>query len=298
MSTIQKDSATLDQLLIKAVTECGLLVEVLRLDKVHPVISGNKWFKLNHYLQTAIQSNKKKILTYGGPWSNHLVATAAACNELGLASIGIVRGEKPKKMSATLEEAQDWGMKIEYLSRENYLLQKRVQHDQDEELLIIPEGGYGVLGVKGIAAISERVASSNYSHLLCAVGTGTMLAGLINSMPPSCTCIGIPVLKGKQALEKAIESLLLVKNRSWELKDGFEWGGYAKHPPALIQFMNHFFVETNIPTDIVYTGKLFYAFTQLIKQQYFKEGNKILLIHSGGLQGNRSLEPDQLHFKY
>jgi 1-aminocyclopropane-1-carboxylate deaminase len=189
-------------------------------------------------------------------------------------------------------------MKIEYASRENYLQQKRIQQAKEEDLLIIPEGGYGELGAKGITDISEEVVSRNYSHLLCAVGTGTMLAGFINSMPLSCICLGIPVLKGKQALGEAIKSLLVAKNKCWELIDGFEWGGYAKHPPELIQFMNQFFNETKIPTDIVYTGKLFYAFTQLIKQRYFKEGNKILLIHSGGLQGNRSLDSHELHFKY
>lgn len=296
MSIIQKEAASLDPVLLKEITEQEISVEVLRLDKIHPVISGNKWFKLKYYLDAAVKEDKKVIQTYGGPWSNHLVATAAACHDIGLKSIGVVRGEKPKKISDTLEEAQAWGMKIEFVSREKYNQEKRRQLEPQKEMYVIPEGGYGEVGTKGISEISEYFSNKKYSHLLCAVGTGTMLAGFINSMPSTCTCLGIPVLKGKQALEKAIQPLLEPEKMNWDLKEGFEWGGYAKHPPALLHFMNEWFAQTGIPTDIVYTGKLFYAFTQLVKQQTFKKGSRILLIHSGGLQGNRSLESQQLLF--
>ena len=116
MSIIQKEAASLDPVLLKEITEQEISVEVLRLDKIHPVISGNKWFKLKYYLDTAVKEDKKVIQTYGGPWSNHLVATAAACHDIGLKSIGVVRGEKPKMISVTLEEAQAWGMKIEFVA--------------------------------------------------------------------------------------------------------------------------------------------------------------------------------------
>ncbi|NBY25057.1 MAG: pyridoxal-phosphate dependent enzyme [Chitinophagaceae bacterium] len=296
MQLIQQDLATIDPIVLDELSAQGLIAEVLRLDKVHPVISGNKWFKLQFYLQEAVQSNKKHILTYGGPWSNHLVATAAACKELGLRCTGVVRGESPKQLTPTLQEAASWGMKIEFISRADYSTQKRKYSSTQSDLYVIPEGGYGKLGVKGAATLFSLTQEKSYTHLLCAVGTGTMLAGLLTMAPKSCQCIGIPVLNGANALEEAIQLQTASDKKNWRLETGFEWGGYAKHPPQLIQFMNSFFKKTNIPTDIVYTGKLFYAFTQLVEKNYFEKNSRILLIHSGGLQGNRSLSASQLDF--
>ncbi|MEY3590200.1 MAG: hypothetical protein RLZZ466_720 [Bacteroidota bacterium] len=296
MPLIQKDLASIDPIVMDEFSAQGIVVDVLRLDKVHPVISGNKWFKLQFYLQEAIQSNKKHILTYGGPWSNHLIATAAACNELGLQSTGVVRGEMPKQLTPPLEEAASRGMKIEFISRADYSTQKRKHSSAQSDLFIIPEGGYGKLGVMGAASIYSLLKGKSYTHVLCAVGTGTMLAGLILAVPENCQCIGVPVLNGANALEEAIQEQINSDKVNWKLETGFEWGGYAKHPPQLLQFMNSFFKQTKIPTDIVYTGKLFYAFTQLVEKKYFKKNSRILLIHSGGLQGNRSLSASQLEF--
>lgn len=296
MPLIQQDLASLDPIVMDEFSAQGIVVDVLRLDKVHPVISGNKWFKLQFYLQEAIQSNKKHILTYGGPWSNHLIATAAACNELGLQSTGVVRGEMPKQLTPPLEEAASRGMKIEFISRADYSTQKRKHSSAQSDLFIIPEGGYGKLGVMGAASIYSLLKGKSYTHVLCAVGTGTMLAGLILAAPENCQCIGIPVLNGANALEEAIQEQINSDKVNWKLETGFEWGGYAKHPPQLLQFMNSFFKQTKIPTDIVYTGKLFYAFSQLVEKKYFKKNSRILLIHSGGLQGNRSLSASQLEF--
>jgi 1-aminocyclopropane-1-carboxylate deaminase/D-cysteine desulfhydrase-like pyridoxal-dependent ACC family enzyme len=296
MPLIQQDLATIDPIVLDELTARGLFAEVLRLDKVHPVISGNKWFKLQFYLQEAIQTNKKHILTYGGPWSNHLVATAAACNELGLQCTGIVRGEWPKQLTPPLKQAASWGMKIEFISRSDYSMQKRKHSSTQSDLLIIPEGGYGNLGVKGASTLFSLLPGKSYTHVLCAVGTGTMLAGLSATAPENCQCIGIPVLNGAKALEEAIQLQTNFDTVNWKLETGFEWGGYAKHPTQLIQFMNSFFKKSKIPTDIVYTGKLFYAFTQLVERNYFEKNSRILLIHSGGLQGNQSLTANQLEF--
>ncbi len=296
MPLIQQDSATIDPILLDELSAQGLIVEVLRLDKVHPIISGNKWFKLQFYLQEALQSNKKNILTYGGPWSNHLLATAAACNELGLQCTGFVRGEWPKQLTPTLKEAASWGMKIEFISRSDYSIQKRKHSSNLSDTFIIPEGGYGKPGVQGAATLYSLLKGKSYTHILCAVGTGTMLAGLTLAAPGNCHCIGIPVLNGANALEEAIQAQNNSDKVNWKLETGFEWGGYAKHPPQLIQFMNSFFRKTKIPSDIVYTGKLFYAFTQLVEKNYFEKNSRILLIHSGGLQGNQSLTANQLEF--
>ncbi|MFM1858438.1 MAG: hypothetical protein RLZ05_1498 [Bacteroidota bacterium] len=296
MQLIQQNLATIDPIVLDVLSAQGLIAEVLRLDKVHPVISGNKWFKLQFYLQEAVQSNKKHILTYGGPWSNHLVATAAACKELGLQCTGVVRGESPKQFTPTLQEAASRGMKLEFISRAEYSIQKIKYSSTQSDQFIIPEGGYGKLGVMGAATIYSLLKGNSYTHILCAVGTGTMLAGLLSMAPKSCQCVGIPILNGAKALEEAIQLQTASDKENWKLETGFEWGGYAKHPPQLIEFMNSFFNKTNIPTDIVYTGKLFYAFTQLVEKNYFEKNSRILLIHSGGLQGNRSLSASQLEF--
>jgi 1-aminocyclopropane-1-carboxylate deaminase len=296
MPLIQKDLATVTPLSLPTLHARGITGSILRLDKVHPVISGNKWFKLQFYLEKAIAENKKRIVTFGGPWSNHLVATAAACKELGIASKGIVRGEAGDNLSATLADARSFGMELSFISRTSYAAQKKLVVSTHAEELIIPEGGYGPLGAQGAATIVSLLPEQSYTHMLCAVGTGTLLAGLTQAMPTNCHCIGIPVLKGKEALEQAIHQLVMTATTSWELIEGFEWGGYAKHTPSLLQFMNDFFNQTAIPTDLVYTSKLCYAFFQLVQQDYFQPGSHVLLIHSGGLQGNRSLPQGLLTF--
>lgn len=296
MPLIQKDLATVTPLHLPALNSRGISASILRLDKVHPVIAGNKWFKLQYYLEQAKTENKKQIVTYGGPWSNHLVATAAACKELGISARGIVRGEAGNSLTATLSDAKYYGMELTFISRDDYALQKKQFKSVSPAELVIPEGGYGPLGAKGAATIATLLPEQPYTHLLCAVGTGTLLAGLIQAMPTHCQCIGIPVLKGKAALEQSVAQLLPSPFVNWELMEGFEWGGYAKYSQALLNFMNDFFDRTSIPTDLVYTSKMCNAFLQLVEQDYFKPGSEVLLIHSGGLQGNRSLPQGQLKF--
>ncbi|PZR25005.1 MAG: 1-aminocyclopropane-1-carboxylate deaminase [Citrobacter freundii] len=272
-------------------------VHVLRLDKFDPVISGNKWFKLRFYLEEAIQQQKKGLITFGGAWSNHIVATAAACQQLKLQSIGIIRGEEPANWSPALLDAKLAGMQLLFIPREDYSGKHvpAVLHELKNEYLLVPEGGYGIDGARGASTIPD-VLSQPFTHYICAAGTGTMTAGLINAAPSDSEVTAISVLKNNYSLEPMITDLLHESPARWSVLHDYHFGGYAKHKPPLLAFMNSFFERTRIPTDFVYTGKLFYAVDDLIRQSRFPAGSRILVIHSGGLQGNRSLPKGTLNF--
>ncbi|WP_346318627.1 pyridoxal-phosphate dependent enzyme [Chitinophaga sp. YIM B06452] len=271
---------------------------MLRLDRIHPLVQGNKWFKLKYNLEAA---GNRKIVTFGGAYSNHIVATAAACKLYGLQSVGIIRGEKPAQPGHTLLKAAELGMELHYVSRELYAELKtggemtRLMQHLLHDAWIIPEGGHNAEGARGCEEILTLADTSAYTHILCAVGTGTTLAGLVNAGTQQ-QVTGISALKGAFSLEEEVESLLHTASPHWRILHDFHEGGYAKYTPALIHAMNDFYTETGIPTDRVYTGKMVLAFRQLLQQQYFPAGSRILLIHSGGLQGNESLSPGVLCF--
>jgi 1-aminocyclopropane-1-carboxylate deaminase len=269
-------------------------VSVLRLDKIHATISGNKWFKLRYYIQEAIEQQKKCIVTFGGAYSNHIIATAAACKLNGLDAVGIIRGEEATTLSHTLQEAKELGMQLHFISREDYSEKKLPAPLNRDRYYLINEGGYGETGAKGAATITEYLGQEDYTHICCAVGTGTMMAGLINAASQNVT--GLSVMKNNFELEGSIRSLLHDKNKPFSILHDYHFGGYAKHKPELINFMNDFYDQTGIPSDFVYTGKLFYAVADLIQKDFFQKGNRILVIHSGGLQGNISLEKGTLIF--
>jgi len=266
-------------------------VDVLRLDKIHPVISGNKWFKLKYHFDNFNAGNYNGILTFGGAWSNHVVGTACACYLQKINCAGIIRGEKPLQLSAALADAEQYGMKLKFVSRESY-------KDKDNEKFIevfrrdfpnyyvIPEGGAGVEGEKGAAEIIGLLPTYYYTHIVCAVGTGTMFNGIRRSAKDQ-EVIGIVILKGWQEENNMISGKLFYD---------YHFGGYAKYNSGLIDFMNDLFRLANIPTDFVYTGKLAYAIYDLIKKDHFKPASKILMIHSGGLRGNASLQKGSLIF--
>jgi 1-aminocyclopropane-1-carboxylate deaminase len=274
-------------------------VDVLRLDEIHPVVSGNKWFKLKNYLQDAQERHKKTILTFGGPYSNHIVATAAACQYFNLESIGIIRGERPRNLSHSLQQALSCNMKLYFISRSDYKTKsipgEALAKVDPKDIYIVKEGGYGKMGMTGAKEILRELNSNDYTHILAAVGTGTMLSGLIAAAHPGQSIIGIPVLQD-DSLEHKISALLPGTKQSFQLLYDYHFGGYAKTSPELIRFINHWYQQTGIPTDFVYTGKLFYALNDLLKKDFFQKDSKILVIHSGGLQGNLSLPNGTLIF--
>lgn len=272
----------------------GVKVWVLRTDKVDPVISGNKWFKLRFYLKEALDQQKKRLITYGGAYSNHIVATAAACKKLGLPCAGIIRGEEPANYSHTLEMARDYGMNLNFVSRDHYRTKKLPPDLESSENYIIPEGGYGITGAEGAATIPYDKEA--FDFVCCAVGTGTMMAGLINAKSSGAEVIGFSILKNNYDLERAVIHLLKDKTDKVHINHDFHFGGYAKYSPALLAFMNDLYAETAIPTDFVYTAKLFYGVRYLLENKFFREGANILIIHCGGLQGNLSLRKGTLIF--
>ena len=287
---------SVDRLSLPMLIEKKVAADVLRLDKIHPLISGNKWFKLRFYLDEAKNRHKKTIVTFGGAWSNHILATAAACNISNLKCIGIIRGEEAANLSPTLLLAKEAGMQLLFISREDYSLKKIPGELSSDEYYFINEGGYGMLGAEGAATILDYCYKENYTHICCATGTGTMMAGIIKGASLDQNIIGISVLKNNTGLADSVKSLLNGKQNTFQIFHDYHFGGYAKHKPELIAFMNSFYQQTNIPTDFVYTGKLFFAITHLINTNFFSPGSKLLLIHSGGLQGNASLSKGTLIF--
>lgn len=293
---IKTSKARLEQIRLPQLQEKKLQADVLRLDELHPIVSGNKYFKLKYYLQEAIQQQKKAIVTFGGAYSNHLLATAFSCESFGLKSIGIVRGEQPRELSHTLLQALSYGMELEFVSRKHYLSKCRVVVSSSLDSYCIPEGGGGLIGEKGASEILDLVNVADYSHIVCAVGTGTMLKGLLKASTPAQSIVGIPVLKGFENWTGLKDIADESQVRRISLLSTYHWGGYAKSSQGLINFMNDFYRQTKIPTDFVYTGKLFYAVFELVSQSYFVPGSRILIIHSGGLQGNGSLAGQTLDF--
>lgn len=278
----------------------NIIVDVLRLDRVHPIVSGNKWYKLKYYLIKAKENSCSATVTFGGAYSNHIIATAFVCNKLALKSIGVIRGEKPTKLSHTLQDAESFGMKLVYVGREEYRNKSLIAEQySNQEYYIIPEGGYGELGAKGASEILAGVKDlEKYTHIICSCGTGTMIAGIILSAKKNQTVIGINSLKGYPEIEQDIHKILpkgFIESK-FEIINEYHFGGYAKKTNQLIEFMNKLYLKHNIPTDIVYSSKLFFAVDDLISKKYFDERSKILIIHCGGLQGNLSLPKGTLIF--
>ena len=280
----------------------GITLAVLRLDKIHPIISGNKLFKLQYLLQDAVQTPEQKVITFGGAYSNHLVATAYACRQNNLSCIGIVRGERPAQLSHTLQDCLQFGMELHFISRQEY--NKKEQTDFLAELkkqwgaaIIIPEGGYHPLGAKGAAAIMNYIAD-NTTHIACATGTATTLAGLVAAAKPHQQVLAFPALKDcTDTLEQlAFLNASPPKSQQLHIEPAYHFGGYAKHTATLIDFMNQLYNQYQLPTDFVYTAKMMYGVLDLIQNDFFKPGSNIVCVHTGGLQGNLSLQKNLLTF--
>ena len=262
---------------------------VKREDLIHPFISGNKYRKLKYNILEAKQRGLDTILTFGGAYSNHIAATAYAGNLFGIKTIGVIRGEELSRnwmLNPTLAQAHRHGMDFRFISREAYRCKSESSFLEllNKDLgpyYMIPEGGTNLLAVKGCEEILTP-QDKDFDVLCSSVGTGGTLAGIINSSLHYQSIIGFPSLKG-DFLKKDIRNFTAKEN--WEINTDYHFGGYAKVSEALIGFINYFKDKTNIPTDPIYTGKLLYGILDLVKNDYFKPGTKILAIHSGGLQG-------------
>jgi 1-aminocyclopropane-1-carboxylate deaminase len=270
-----------------------LNISILRADLIDPVVSGNKWFKLQLYVRDAIAAGKTTLATFGGPYSNHIVATSTYGASMGLETVGFIRGEKPVALSPTLTDAMENGMTLHFVSREDFeQTEKILSHNQDPSWAWIPEGGYGITGAEGVKSMLTIKDTAPFDTIICAVGTGTMMAGLIKAAAPHQQVIGLSVLKNNISIDEEIKALLTLEEskKNFEINHDYHFGGYAKHTPALIDFMNDCYKKMELPLDFVYTAKLVYGVEDLATKGKFDPTSKILIIHSGGLQGNRSFK--------
>lgn len=270
----------------------GIEVYVKREDVLHSEISGNKFRKLKYNLTEAQNLGFTKLLTFGGAYSNHIAAVAAAGKEFGFETIGVIRGEELQEKyleNPTLKKASENGMQFEFVTRTQYRDKNNLEFlDQLKEkfgdFYLIPEGGTNNLAVKGCKEIltdDDRM----FDFICCAVGTGGTISGIINSLKPHQKAIGFPALKG-DFLTEDIQKY--AEKSQWNLVTDYHFGGYAKINDKLKHFMKQFFKKYLISLDPVYTSKTFFGVIDLISKGYFKPDSKILIIHTGGLQGLQS----------
>ena len=282
------------QVFLPILEEKNIELFIKREDLIHPFVSGNKFRKLKYNLEEAKKLKKKAVLTFGGAYSNHIVATAVAGKMEGLKTFGIIRGEElGKNLEQTLEEnptlkvAHEHGMKFHFVSRELYrqktsfgFIEK--MKNKWGDFYLIPEGGTNFLAVNGCEEILTK-KDAQFNYVCAAVGTGGTLAGLIKSLKRKQKVLGFPALKGNFLSEEIKK--YTIKNDNWKLQKGYHFGGYAKHDESLITFINDFTDKTGILLDPIYTGKMVFGIVDLIKKDFFAEGTKILAIHTGGIQG-------------
>lgn len=286
---------------VKTLIDAGIELLVHRDDLIDPELSGNKFYKLFFNLRDARAQGFTRLLSFGGAYSNHLHALAAAGNRYGFSTFGVVRGERPAQLNPMLSDAEAWGMQLIFISRTDY------RDKSDPELIaelqarygefyLIPEGGANLAGARGMQLLGqalEQQLKGDYTAVCMACGTGTSLAGLSAGIGSTNLAIGFSVLKGEGSLggviSHAYQQLCTTDMAAnWRLITGFHAGGYGKkHPEYLSQFWQNFERDSGIPLDPVYTVKMFWGINSLAQQGYWPRGSRIVAIHSGGLQGRR-----------
>jgi 1-aminocyclopropane-1-carboxylate deaminase/D-cysteine desulfhydrase-like pyridoxal-dependent ACC family enzyme len=280
--------------------KAGIQVFAKRDDLIDFEISGNKWRKLKYNIKSA---NGFPILTFGGAFSNHIAATASGCNRLGIKSIGVIRGERTTPLNNTLQQAEDYGMHLHFVSRSEYRLKNNPEfieslHQLFDNFFLIPEGGANLFGVKGAKEIITEI-DVPFDYLISAIGTGATIAGMQIASKKHQLQIGIPVLKNGGFLKGEIEALVkdycsnlnqLAPSAELDLFTDYDHGGYARISDELIEFIRYFYQQHQIKTDPVYSGKSAFALYDLIKKNYFKKGSAVIWLHCGGLQGIEGIE--------
>ncbi len=274
---------------------------IKRDDQIHPNISGNKWRKLKYNLLEASQKGFQKLLTFGGAYSNHLAATAAAGKEYGFETIGIVRGERIEPLNPTLQFVESCGMELKFVTRSAYRNKHSPTFFEEAQLgqtdyYIIPEGGSNCLALKGVQEVVTELHSQlgQLPDYICtACGTGATMAGIIKGLNGAGNVLGIPVLKG-DFMQKEVAGLLQKCTgnipQNWQIFNNYHFGGYAKFTPELLDFMRSFQQDFGIPLDPIYTGKMMYGVFDLASKDFFEKGSTVVMVHTGGLQGVKGFE--------
>ncbi len=291
---LENKNSNIQQVHFSEIANSGVSLFIKREDELHPFISGNKYRKLKYNLVEASKQKKDTLVTFGGAFSNHIAAAAAAGSKFGFKTIGVIRGdelannlEEVLQNNPTLRFASEHKMQFHFVSRSDYRNKTSDEFinnlkQQFGDFYLVPEGGTNTFAVKGCEEIlTEKDAV--YNVICSSVGTGGTISGIINSTNKHQKTIGFPALKG-DFLQHEIKKYVLT-NKNWSLNTDYHFGGYAKVSENLINFINKFKKETGIPLDPVYTGKLLFGIVDLVKNDYFESGTNILAIHTGGLQG-------------
>jgi 1-aminocyclopropane-1-carboxylate deaminase len=274
----------------------GVKLLIKREDLNHPEICGNKWWKLKYNLGEAERQGCDTLLTFGGAYSNHIYATAAAASETGLKSVGIIRGEDKSLQNPTLTFAAAKGMQLDFISREDYRLKdsesfRSLLKDKYPTAFIIPEGGTNEFALKGVREFTDEYLNTTaFDYLILPVGTGGTIAGIIQKINPAKIILGVSVLKNGDFLRNDIGNLIGSRSSSlaqWEIFTEYHYGGYGKVTKPLMELIFEMTDRYNLPLDPIYTGKAMGAMLSKIREGYFPTGSTILFLHTGGLQGSK-----------
>ena len=289
---------TIDPLRYALFESKDVQVDILRSDQLHPIISGNKWFKLKYNLAQAQQAGCTELLSFGGAWSNHLHALACLGHLLGIKTVGKVRGDElDPTANSMLAEARLFGMELEFVDRRRYR-----DYRSDTTALsasqrwIIPEGGDNELGMLGAGSMMMQsdLLQRNYSHVVVALGTGCTFAGLRMTLPDSVKLVGVAALKGAWVRQEMQRRMHAYPKQAWYLDCDHHFGGFGRVDPALLSFIAEIGDNTGLVLDPVYTGKAMIALRDLIADSVIPCGSRVLFVHSGGLQGRRGYPSNPL----
>lgn len=266
---------------------------IKRDDLLHPIISGNKWRKLKYSLNHALTMGANTVISMGGTYSNHLHALAYIGKVLGLKTVGLIRGEAPATLTPSLLDMQHCGMELRFVSRSDYrLLRQYKQWNSLPNLTAgqywLPEGGAEALALLGVAELVGEIDRS-YDVLCVPCGTGTTLAGLVTAVADNVSVLGFAALKNAGFLTADVNALLPKPYNNWRINLDYHFGGFAKTNAALLDFITDFELKHQMPLDPVYTGKMLYGLYDLVEKQHFQPNQRIITLHTGGLQGKRGV---------
>jgi 1-aminocyclopropane-1-carboxylate deaminase/D-cysteine desulfhydrase-like pyridoxal-dependent ACC family enzyme len=309
MPKINENKIPLIEIFDDTLKENNTRLYVLREDLTHPEISGNKWRKLKYNLLEAKNKSLDTLLTFGGAYSNHIAATAAAGREYGIKTIGVIRGEETLPLNLTLQLAKNNGMIFKYVSRSRYRENNKYEElflaslkEEFGNFYLVPEGGSNAFAVRGCTEIVNNI-TIDFDVICSACGTGGTLAGIIASTNKQV--YGFPALKGGDFLKNDILRLLneysthydISKSyKNWDLITAYHFGGYAKISPELVEFVQQFKTKHHILLDLIYTGKMLFGLFDMIKNSNRFDNKTIIAIHTGGIQGNKGFE-ERLNIK-
>lgn len=286
---LAEKNVPLEKLDLRFFTHTKIEINILRTDLLHPIISGNKWYKLKHNILQANKENKTTILSFGGAYSNHLHALAYSGHMMNIETIGIVRGEEVS--NATLLDCKRWGMQLIFVDRQQYRNRNEKEYiaywqKKFPMAYIVPEGGGNALGVLGATEILQNINLDKIKNIVCPVGTGTTLAGILACVPKHVKVWGVAAIKNGAYLKDAIKQYTM--NNHFTLLTEYHFGGFAKTNFILNEFVTSFLKTTLVPLDKVYNAKAMFALVELYNKNVIDNNSNTLYIHTGGLQGNRN----------